>query len=130
MRLKHYLYYWMPVIVYMGLIFYFSSLKEPSLIIEKSLELKFIIPSAFKHFIEFIPLGFLFFRAFNNEKNLKIKRNALWLAVVFAGLYGISDEFHQSFVPGRVMDGIDIIADAAGGSVFSIVRYLKNGHGL
>lgn len=28
--------------------------------------------------------------------------------------YGISDEFHQSFVPGRVVDGFDLLADTVG----------------
>lgn len=30
-------------------------------------------------------------------------------------LYGISDEFHQSFIPGRQPDLRDIVADMAGG---------------
>ena len=37
-----------------------------------------------------------------------------WLAVV---AYGISDEFHQAFVPGRSADAADVMADAVGGIV-------------
>lgn len=33
---------------------------------------------------------------------------------VFCLLYGISDEFHQSFVPGRTPSLVDILADSAG----------------
>ena len=36
------------------------------------------------------------------------------LATLIASLYGISDEFHQSFVPGRTPDVVDWIADTSG----------------
>ena len=39
------------------------------------------------------------------------------LVVLFCLLYGISDEFHQSFVPGREPSGGDILADTAGAAV-------------
>lgn len=48
---------------------------------------------------------------------------AVWLVTV---LYGASDEFHQSFVPGRHPDVIDLAADAIGAAsalaVWSIAR--------
>ncbi|MHC5019233.1 MAG: VanZ family protein [Planctomycetota bacterium] len=37
-----------------------------------------------------------------------------WTAAACAALYGATDEWHQSFVPGRVADGWDWLADAAG----------------
>ena len=36
--------------------------------------------------------------------------------VVYCLLYGISDEFHQSFVPGRTSSVYDVIADGVGAS--------------
>lgn len=42
------------------------------------------------------------------------------LAVAVAVLYGITDEWHQSFVPGRTPDGRDIVADAVG-AVLAVV---------
>lgn len=39
---------------------------------------------------------------------------AVPVAVGFAVLYGISDEWHQSFVPGRSPDVWDVVADGAG----------------
>lgn len=36
------------------------------------------------------------------------------LAVIVAVLYGVSDEFHQAFVPGRTPDVFDVVADGAG----------------
>jgi VanZ family protein len=41
-----------------------------------------------------------------------------WLAVV---AYGISDECHQYFVPGRTADVADVLADAVGGAVGIII---------
>ena len=45
-----------------------------------------------------------------------------FLAGVFAILYGITDELHQQFVPGRVAEFSDLAADAVGamGAVFLI----------
>ncbi len=37
-----------------------------------------------------------------------------WAAALFAALYGLSDEIHQSFVPGRSADAWDWIADISG----------------
>ena len=36
------------------------------------------------------------------------------LTIVCATVYGISDEFHQWFVPGRTADVHDVMADAIG----------------
>jgi VanZ family protein len=36
------------------------------------------------------------------------------LAVLIAVLYGLSDEVHQSLVPGRDMDALDLVADGIG----------------
>jgi VanZ family protein len=41
--------------------------------------------------------------------------------VLFCLLYGITDEFHQSFIPGRCSSGGDLIADTLGGVLAVIV---------
>ena len=45
------------------------------------------------------------------------------VAVGFAVLYGVSDEWHQSFVPGRSPDARDVLADAAGALVAVLVLW-------
>ncbi len=55
-----------------------------------------------------------------------------WAAVVFAALYGLSDEVHQSFVPGRSADVWDLVADtvgAAGGALLYRYRPLRRSRG-
>lgn len=39
-------------------------------------------------------------------------------------VYGISDEFHQGFVPGRTVDVMDAIADSIGGILSASVIFL------
>jgi len=43
-----------------------------------------------------------------------------WAPIFFACLYGISDEFHQSFVPGRTPEFWDVCADAAGAVIVQL----------
>lgn len=40
-----------------------------------------------------------------------------WWVVVLAGLYGLTDEFHQRYVPGRTPDLRDVLADVIGAGV-------------
>jgi VanZ family protein len=52
------------------------------------------------------------------------KARLIGLAALFAVLYGITDEFHQLFVPGRNADVYDAIADGIGGLVGATVASL------
>lgn len=42
-----------------------------------------------------------------------------WTVVLFCSLYGASDEFHQSFVPGRSPSVLDWLADSSGAALSS-----------
>lgn len=44
-------------------------------------------------------------------------RLVIVLTVVFCLLYGISDEFHQSFIPGRTASVYDLMADGGGATL-------------
>jgi VanZ family protein len=46
-----------------------------------------------------------------------------WQVCLLVGLYGITDEFHQSFIPGRTADALDVAADVAGGLLGTWLMY-------
>jgi VanZ family protein len=46
-----------------------------------------------------------------------------WVICLLVGLYGISDEFHQYFIPGRMADVLDAAADIAGGVLGTWLMY-------
>ncbi|NOY54080.1 MAG: VanZ family protein [Deltaproteobacteria bacterium] len=56
--------------------------------------------------------GYLLLRAFHQDGQWT-GRDA-WVILIVV-LYGISDEWHQSFVPGRSVEALDVFADALGG---------------
>jgi VanZ family protein len=50
-------------------------------------------------------------------------RRAIGAAALISLLYAISDEWHQSYVPGRDADPLDIVVDAAGiAAVAALIR--------
>lgn len=102
---------WTLTLIYAGIIFYFSSFPMPPT------PLVFDIPDTIKHIVEYTGLGGLLFVSFLSIG--KKKKSALFFAIIFASLYGISDEIHQFFVPGRVCSLIDMSSDAIGGFIGS-----------
>lgn len=80
------------------------------------------IPSLFPgqdkifHAVVFAVLGFCTLGALGITDDGYSDQHVM-LAVLLVMLYGISDEFHQIFVPGRSADPLDILADTAGGAL-------------
>jgi VanZ family protein len=64
------------------------------------------------HFLAYMPLGWLLMRSIVWQGNST--RKALCLVIALGAVYGISDEIHQHFVPGRMMDWTDAVADTCG----------------
>lgn len=66
-------------------------------------------------------LGVLVGRAFYfQEKFPQLKIKYVLYAMIASVLYGLSDEVHQYFVPGRTADVFDFLADALG-VVFGVI---------
>jgi VanZ family protein len=63
------------------------------------------------HFVLYAVLGALYFAVL--IPHMPAKRAAV-ITVLLASVYGITDEFHQSFVPGRMPDPVDWLVDTVG----------------
>ncbi|MBD3288396.1 teicoplanin resistance protein VanZ [candidate division KSB1 bacterium] len=78
------------------------------------------------HAIVFAILGYLITRAFYFSENDSLRRNAVILGIIIGLLYGISDEVHQMFVPGRYPEVWDVVADFTGVLLAQVVfRFIK-----
>ncbi len=106
----HWLKFWFPVVVYSAIIFGLSripgqNIVEPIFYWDKLL-----------HTIEYAGLGLLYARALSQKPDLIVVQ--VWaLSVIFCYIYGVSDEFHQSFTPGRDSSLWDSLADFNGAAI-------------
>lgn len=135
---------WVFLLLWMGLIFYFSSRPavESKELSEGILEifinrLEYIVPDGLgedlssnlhflirkgAHFFVYFVLGIL---AVNSLKTSGVEaRNRIVFALIFCILYAISDEFHQTFVDGRSGEVRDVLIDSFG-SIGGIWSYEK-----
>jgi VanZ family protein len=94
-----------PAVLWMALIFGLSSQQEfPS---AGSISVDF--QAMFAHVFLFGTLAVLLM--FGLEHLRHRMRGFEWIVIAFVTLYGISDEFHQSFVPGRTPSAADVLTD-------------------
>lgn len=100
---------WMAVVFWMGVIFALSA--TPSLASPFEPVYDFILRKL-AHLTVFAVLTVLLFRAVR----LHVARptHAWWLAMLVAAVYACSDEWHQTFVPGREGTVRDIVIDSFG----------------
>lgn len=110
--MKRYLKF-IPALLWMGLIFYLSS-RQTTGIGGNSYWTRFIILKSF-HIIEYAILYVLLFLGFNQA----------FPSVITAYIFGVSDEIHQSFIPGRTAKFSDTLFDLLGIIVgFLVVKFL------
>ena len=108
------LYLWGPVLAHMALIFAASSRSDTSAVPSA-------IPDKVVHFAVYALLGVLILRAVAGGRQAGVTWSGVLVSIVIATLYGITDEWHQSFVPNRTPDVMDVVADLAGASAGAIV---------
>ena len=99
-----------------GLIFYLSH--QPGVLVP----LLFPLQDKLMHFTAYAILGFLGMGGVRAMAH-GYRPEQAWLVCLLVGLYGISDEFHQSFIPGRTADVLDVAADVAGGLLGTWLMY-------
>ena len=113
-RGRRFLIFHFPLILYLGLVFYISSGPVTSLVLKS-------IRDYFLHGTEYCGLYILVYRSIHEGLDSKPGRGGYWLAAGLTVLYGISDEFHQSFVPTRDSSFSDVLADGAGAMLGIVV---------
>lgn len=104
------LWYWLPLFVWMLLIFTFSA--QPSLRIS-SVNWQDFIFRKIAHIIEYLILSYLSFRAFHYGSGLS-RSTGLILAFFLTLIYAITDEFHQTRIPDRDGRLRDVAIDTIG----------------
>jgi len=108
---------WGPVALYALAIFVESSISHVP-----------AFPSGFTdkdgHALLYAGLAVLVLRAASGARWDGLTFRAAGAAVAFAAIYGITDEFHQSFVPGRTADVNDWVADCTGAATGVAVVWL------
>jgi len=84
-----------------------------------------------KHFIAYTGFAFLLSLSLHfQEKYKKFARYFFIYAIIIVAIYGALDEIHQSFVPNRMCEFLDWVADVFGGlagatiSVMFLKRYI------
>lgn len=111
----------------LSVIFYLSSIPQRDL---PTIDFPFI--DKIVHLGIYGALGFVISRALTSRMRHDVSweryRSRIFLAVLIATLYGITDEFHQSFVPGRSVEALDVLADTVGATLGGLLcifyRYL------
>jgi len=101
---------WGPVIAYMTAIFVAQSWPNPP-------RPPGPLTDKHEHFFFYGILGLLALRALTNAQWRRVGAATALGAIVFSSVYGVINEFHQRFVPGRSYEVVDMIANAIGASV-------------
>jgi VanZ family protein len=104
-RATLFLWYWLPVILYVGMIFGVSSIPG------RDIPTLFPFSDKLEHLTEYSLFGLLLGRAF--RFTIGGQRGKFWslATVAFGGLVGGMDELYQRLTPGRTSDVRDWIAD-------------------
>lgn len=113
------LYYWLPFVLWALVIFSFSATSTPAV---STVEWKNFIIKKTIHIGEYGVFTLLLYRAFT--KTGVSKKKSLIVSILVAIFYAITDEFHQSFTPGRDPRIRDVFFDSFG-SLMSMVAVFK-----
>lgn len=105
---------WLPVVLYMAGIFALSSISSPPGLVggvDKPL-----------HVLLYSGLAAVLVRALSNRWR-HVTLRVVMAAIVVATLYGVTDEWHQRFVPPREVEAFDVVADAFGAALAAFALY-------
>lgn len=101
---------------YCSLIFWLSN--------QPTLPMPMLFPHQDKlhHLAAYAVMGWLAWRTFCH----RCSGGTLWIfSLLFCSLYGVSDEFHQSFIEGRNADWLDWVADTLGSLLVVTILFIR-----
>jgi VanZ family protein len=104
---------WLPPLLLMGVIFFFSA--QPSL--DSGLGAVDLVGRKLVHFAEYALLCFLWWRAFATVTG---PGRAALAAFLVASGYAATDELHQALVEGRTGTPVDWAIDSAGAALAAL----------
>ena len=131
MNLRSLLKNWLPVLIWLGIVFAASTdifsaehtsrllvplllWLKPDITAEAIVQVHFLLRKC-AHLTEYAILAILLRRALYRGTNLRAKPWVFFMAIWFVcGIFAASDEFHQSFVPSRTASLNDVLVDISG----------------
>lgn len=118
-EMKKFVLLWGPVVLFAVFIFLMSSTSSPGGMDP--------FPNFDKvaHFLVYGVFALLMFRGLSRTTGTKNFLLIAILTVILTVAYGMSDEFHQSFVPERDSDVKDIVADGIGATAAVTILYIR-----
>ena len=111
---------WLPVILWMGLIFLLSNMPDLKTDLKEDYLLRKLA-----HMTEYLILTFFLYRAFKETWKNTFPILYIYPALISV-LYAASDEFHQTFIHGRSGSLHDVFIDSIGILLFYVyLRIIK-----
>ena len=104
---------WALAAAWMAVVFFVSSISN--------LGAAARVPDWISHPIEYGVGAVLFCRALAGGRPGPLRLSTALTATLLATAYGVTDEYHQSFVPGRTSYFADVVKDLAGAAAGSLV---------
>jgi len=124
LKTQDFLLRWGPAIAYMAFIYLLSEQPKNGGIIPDLGEMDFFIKKL-AHFLEYGLLALLLLRAVRGPQPITWQL-IVW-TLILTVLYAATDEYHQTFVPGRAGRWQDVIIDASGALLALVVRWRSLG---
>ncbi|MEN6372574.1 MAG: VanZ family protein [Armatimonadota bacterium] len=110
--------FWIPAVACMAAIFVLSSM--PSLPQPPGI----FGFDKFEHYLAYAVLSILVFIASRKTWPSSKLSRIMALSVVITTFYGMTDEFHQRFVPNRCCDVFDLMADMTGAISGAVLAFI------
>jgi len=105
--------FWLPALLWGGLIFFLSMIPRTGETVEHKIG----------HIAVFALLAGTVIWALDRAHALRLSKS-LVLATLITAAYGASDEWHQKYVPGRNCAFSDVVLDTVAGAVAALAYYI------